>query len=198
MPEVPRVQTVLEAQPTANELVAALRDAGEKVTQQQGELLLAHMWFETRAGDAAYNWNAGNIATSDTKPDVPYYRPPWFELAPDASPTLRSLHAQMLKGQAPRAFRAYDDLTAGVNGYVLALKRMFPALLEASRTGDPDNFAYAIESSKYTPSLPAGVAQTLRNLMAKFRKADLFAGLPLYLKLPLSAAVSCCFCSYSG
>ena len=66
----------------------------------------------------------------------------------------------MLQGKAPRAFRAYATLEAGMGDYVGQIFTSFKPIVEAARTGDAQAMARAIVTSRYTPDAPAGTAHS--------------------------------------
>jgi len=170
MSEQARVRTPI-AMPTAGRLLLAAFGGG--LSQHQAALLLAQVALETAQGAACDNNNLGNLTGTF---NGFFFRPAWFELAPDASPKLQALHAAMLKGQAPSQFRAYPEPLLGAIDYAKLIKARFPSILAAAAANDPDGMASAIKSSGYTPDLPAGVGASLRSLRDKF--LPLFADLP--------------------
>ena len=142
-------------------------------SREQAALLLAQLMLEIANGAACYNWNVGNITSRESGT---FYRPVWWTITPESSPRMVQLHNAMLKGSAPRAFRAYSSLSAGVADYVAELGD-FPSLLAASETGDPDEFAAAIKTSRYTPDAPAGTANSIRSMQRKYLADGLFTSL---------------------
>lgn len=184
MPEIPRVNTPISEAAAADELGAALRAAGEVPNGDQARLLLAQIWLETARGQSCQNHNVGNITTRDNS-SADFYRPPWFAVDESSSPHLHALHEAMLKGEAPRAFRSFDDFRRGFAAYVWELQHQFPTLLAAARTGDPQAVGNAIRSSHYAPDAPAGTGSSLAALAKEFEARGRFTDLP---KAPAPAA----------
>jgi hypothetical protein len=183
MPEIPRVSTPISEAAAADELVHALEAQGETPNQAQAALLLAQLIFEG-AIVACKNHNVGNITTtSDASKD--FFRPIWFDLADPEIPALKpadkakivALHEQMVKGKAPRAFRSYDDFTAGFHDYVWELIHQFPDIIAAARRGDADAMAAAVKKH-YTPDAPSSLPATLASISAAVLARGRFAQLP--------------------
>jgi hypothetical protein len=114
--------------------------------------MLSLIWIETASGRAVKNHNLGNITSSETR-EGDAWRPPWFDFdgGDPAAMTDRNLalHEEMLKGRAPRAFRAYGSAELGAADFVRQLRSSFPEVLEAAELGDPDVFRIAL-SQKYS------------------------------------------------
>jgi type II secretory pathway pseudopilin PulG len=162
----------------AVELEAALRKAGvTDLHQDMAALLLAQLAFETGNGTACDNRNVGNITTSD-RTSRTFFRPAWFTVTPESSPRLRELNAAMQKGQAPRAFVAYQDFVDGFRDYARELRTQFPTIIAAASTGDAQATAAAIKSSNYTPDAPSSLGATLDSLRRGFLAKGLFSSLP--------------------
>ena len=175
MTEVARVRTALSDTTAAPLLVTALRAAGVQPTREQGRLLLAQLRFEGLG--ACNNHNVGNITTSDTS-SRDFFRPTWF-LPDDPNDAQQAkLHAAMLTGRAPRAFRSYPDFAAGFADYVHELISRFPSILSAAATGDATATAAAIKSSGYTPDAPSSLASTLTSIVREFDSRGLLVELP--------------------
>lgn len=143
----------------------ALRASMPGIDRESAALLLALIWVETARGTGCFNWNVGNITASDAWGGGAW-RPPWF--APSADPHMADLHAKMLAGQAPSAFRAYDSLTDGFADFVRVLKHTFPTVLDAARTGDAASFVSALHDSRYSTDYNARHIPTFRDLSAHF------------------------------
>lgn len=150
----------------------ALRASMPGIDRESASLLLALIWVETARGHVVNN-NVGNITASDAWPGGAW-RPPWF--APSSDPHLAELHARMLAGQAPSAFRAYDSLPEGFADFARVLQHTFPSVLEAARTGDAAAFVSALHDSRYSTDYNARHIPTFRDLSAKF--ASLVASFP--------------------
>jgi len=183
--EVPRVRTALADTTAAPLLLAALRGAGVQPSREQARLLLAQLRFEGLG--ACNNHNLGNITANDQKPGD-FFRPVWFTIDGNPEPgspwatnkaRLLELHALMLAGKAPRAFRSYVDFAAGAADYVRELQTQFPSILAAAATGDAQATANAIKTSGYTPDAPSSLGSTLATIVRDFDARGIFAELPL-------------------
>ena len=151
---------------TLEEIREALRAAG--VSGRPLRMLTTHVAIENGCGGGACtglaNNNLGNIslAEASTK-NAPHWRPPWYPSPTDETPELyRALHAQMLEGKAPSAFRAYDSLEDGARAYADLLRRRYPAMLNAPT---PEAFVKEWASSGYTYGLnEAATLRTFRQI----------------------------------
>jgi len=192
MHEVPRIRTPVSEPTAASALVSALAAVGEHPHQREAQLLLAQLWLETGRGSSCNNFNVGNITASD-RYEGGAFRPVWFdEPTLNSSTQMRHLHELMLKGQAPRAFRAYATLEAGMGDYVHNLNTTFKAIVEAARTGDALATAQAIKSSHYTPDIdPVAVSHTLDSIAKEFASRGTFAALPLAGASPPAVPPTC-------
>lgn len=166
---VPAVATQISAEHARD----ALRASMPGIDRESAALLLALIWVETGQGAACFNWNVGNITASDAWPGGAW-RPPWFSDV--STPKLAELHARMLAGQAPSAFRAYDSAPEGFADFVRVLKAQFPSVLEAARSGDAAAFVSALHDSRYSTDYTARHIPTFRDLSAHF--ASLVASFP--------------------
>jgi hypothetical protein len=165
---VPTVATQISAEHARD----ALRASMPGIDRDSAALLLALIWVETGQGHVVNN-NVGNITASDAWPGGAW-RPPWF--APSSDPHLAELHAKMLAGQAPSAFRAYDSLPEGFADFASTLKHSFPTVLAAAATGDAAAFVNALHNSRYSTDYNASHIPTFRMLEAKF--ASLVSSFP--------------------
>jgi hypothetical protein len=151
----------------------ALRASMPGIDRESAALLLALIWVETARGTGCFNWNVGNITASDAWGGGAW-RPPWFDNV--STPRLAELHARMLAGQAPSAFRAYDSLPDGFADFVRTLQHSFPSVLHAAATGDAAAFVAALHDSRYSTDYTAAHIPTFRELAAHF--AELVASFP--------------------
>lgn len=146
---VPRENTPLSATEARGFLVPAYVDTfGRAPEPQELPLLLALVWIETGRGKSVQNNNPGNLSASEHY-DGDAWRPPWFELTDASSPRDRELHDQMLKGEAPSAFRAYASAIEGFRDFTDHLKSSFPEVVTAAKTGDAEQLRLAL-SKKYS------------------------------------------------
>lgn len=180
MPEVPRTLTPITMATAAPLLESALQAAGvADLDRDMCSLLLAQIALEVSNGNACNNHNPGNITASDTG-TRDYFRPAWFSVTPQSPQNLQDLNAQMQKGQAPKAFRAYPDFPSGFNDHAATLAHQFAAIINAARTGDALQVAGAIRSSGYTPGINlTATAASLDSLRKGFLARGLFSDLPL-------------------
>jgi hypothetical protein len=174
--EVSTVRTPLDAKTTASVLERTLLKFGEVPSREECCLLLAHIWLETGRGLSCNNWNVGNLAGSSGD----YWRPPWFTVDANSSAKMVKLHADMLAGRQPSAFRAYSDLNAGMADYVrLILTSRYAPFLNAARQNDATAMARAITTTGYTVDAPPNLDQSLASLEADFLSRGLFETRPL-------------------
>lgn len=178
MREVPRVKTPVSTGAASQFLLAALVANGEQPHRQEAQLLLAQLWLETARGTACDNFNPGNI-TAGSKWTGDIFRPAWFTVTDKSSAKLKQLHALMLKGQAPNAFRSYDTFERGFADYVTQLLHTFPSIVRAARSADASAVARAIKSSGYAPDMQPGTDKSLDSLRAEFERGGVFRALPL-------------------
>lgn len=174
---VPRVSTPQSLAAIADALVNAyVVQFGREPDQTTAELLTAQIMVETASGQAIKNHSPGNISAS-ARWTGDAWRPPWFdEPTETTSARDRALHAAMLEGKAPSAFRAFRTLEDGMADYVHTLARQFPIIL-AART--PSELAQAIFDSGYTRDhTPSETSPTLHALVGRVREAGLFDALP--------------------
>lgn len=184
MQVVARINTPLGRESTALAVQRAWFDVlGMAPEQNALALVLALVWIETGAGDSCFNWNLGNITAGESY-GGDAWRPPWFEPGDDANARTLRLHELMLKGQAPRAFRAYASLDAGAHDLMLRLEHDFPEVLDAAASADPDTFREAL-AEKYSHDYQ-NKAST-RTLAALMRE---FGGIPKASMRPPPAAGS--------
>ena len=196
MGEVSRTVTPINEADGAACLIAAYRAVmGDLPEQSTAALLLAQIFLETNNGKSMVANNPGNLTVNTSGPpdftvtsNADYWRPPWFAEPTDATGAQvgwnnvrnEELHKKMLAGKAPAAFASYATRELGFRTYVDWLKRKFPSIIKAAKTGDPDATAKAIKASGYCPDCePVGTAKTLRLLAATFTAKGLFRELPL-------------------
>jgi hypothetical protein len=154
----------------------------------EAALLLALVWIETKHGDSVQNFSPGNITAGETyQGDA--WRPPWFELGESPTPRNRDLHEQMLQGKAPRAFRAFPSLEAGMRDFVQTLRTSFPEVLVAAKGADPDAFREALSQRYSGDYRNTAATATLTSFMREFGgspKASRSPGLPPARSAPVA------------
>lgn len=170
---------------TALEALGSLLTVMPNLSRQSATLLLALIWVETGRGNVVQH-NVGNL-TAGASWTGAVWRPPWFELKPDASPRLQTLHALMLQGKAPSAFRAYETSEAGFRDFANVLNRQFPEVLAAATTGSADQLVNALKR-RYSADYGKSHVQTFQRLQAEF--APLTAGMPAGTVAPAGANLS--------
>jgi hypothetical protein len=143
---VPRVTTPLAAADAASVVVRAYRELfGQDPTKRALVSMLSLVWIETARGTSVKNNNLGNISAGESFPGDAW-RPPWFDFDGGTAITDQNikLHERMLRGEAPKAFRAYATREAGALDFVRQLRGSFPEVLAAAELGDPDAFREAL------------------------------------------------------
>jgi len=180
---------LVEAPDAARMLVDAYgaERGGRKPPLPWAELTLAQIWFEnggTKDSPARfYHGNVGNISCDDES-GVPFYRPPWWDPAPDAPARLLRLHDCMKYGHdangkpcsAPKAFHAFPGGVAeGMRYYVhFVMQRGYAPMVRTAESGDAEAFAEAIRTTRYCPDCPMSLGATLAGLRDGFRRAKVF------------------------
>ena len=140
MQVVARTPTPLPLQSIPGLVEAAFAALGTRITGVQRVNLAALVALETARGRSVQNGNVGNVTAP---PDYPgkVWRPTWFELGPESSPRDVSLHAAMLAGKAPSAFRAYASPEDGARDFArLLLTSRYAPLMKAAASTDVDAF----------------------------------------------------------
>ena len=173
---VPRVNTPKTLAEIARALEAShQRIFGLPLSRGGAELLTAQILIETANGKSIQNNSPGNVSAS-AKYSGDAWRPTWFEEpTEETSARDRALHAKMLAGGAPSAFRAFASFDLGVDDYLRILKRNFPAILLAK---NPRQLAEAIFNSNYTRDVTPNQSEPgLRRLVEDVRRAGVFSHL---------------------
>lgn len=173
---VPRQNTPVAPVDAERYLVQAVTArTGAPPSRQVARLLLALFAEETGNGTQAQNYSPGNVTASAAWAGDAW-RPPWFDVTPESSPRDQNLHAKMLQGQAPSAFRAYDSWPEGFANWWDVLVKSFPEVVAAAATGDPVEFTRAL-SKKYSRDYANPAAETqMTRLAAQYD--PLLGGLP--------------------
>jgi len=124
----------------------------------------------------------GNLTAYQGYPKI--WRPDWYDLEeieaiPDEArqQKLRGLHAAMLAGKAPSAFRAYDTMTEGMDDFVKRLFADFPEVVEAAETGKASEMVKAL-SRKYSADYGSDHVPVFASLQKGFGERQVFAALP--------------------
>jgi len=195
MTQVARTPTPLTRDETAARFVPAYRAVfGANPDRNRAEMLLALAWLENANGQAFIQFNWGNLSVRPSDA-VLFWRPPWFDLAevealPEGSKKARLLdvHARMVAGKAPQAFRAYRSHEEGLAAWLRLLKDR-PSILAAATSGDPVAFAHAIYSTKYCPDQECRDAgPSYGRLRDQIRKAGYFAALDVQSRASSSSS----------
>lgn len=170
----------------AAQAVAALRRAWpQPLTRDEAALLLSLVAIETANGKSVQNFSPGNITASEHY-NGKAWRPPWFPDQPEgASARNIQLHADMLAGKAPSAFRAFDTLDQGFADFARVLQADFPAVVAAAKVGDPDGFRVALSQGYSGDYKNPASTVTLQRYKAMF--LPMFGDLPAGDAAPLSA-----------
>lgn len=165
--------SALKTPHTLDEVWEALAKAAPDWTVREREYAAALVWVETARGKSVIRDNVGNLMAAGFVNGREvfswknnYWRPSWF--ADESS----QLHAKMLKGEAPSAFRAYSDFTAGMSSFVALLNRdRYAPLKVAANSDDPLAYALALSSSGYSRDYNKAHAPTFRSIVAEIRAA---------------------------
>lgn len=172
--EVPATKTPVTEYQASVYLVVALTNALQSALPERVAVYsMALAWVETARGQALIQNNAGNL-TAGSGWTGDYWRPPWYP--EDHDPKYDALHAKMLAGQAPNAFRAYPDPQAGWNAFAYEVVRR-PTLVAAMNADDPSAVVQALHDT-YSGDYGSKHVDTFRKLVAEFRSRNLFGGLP--------------------
>lgn len=158
---VPATVTQLTAAEAAGHLVAAL----PRLSRDAALLVLALCWVETGRGKAI-QWNPGMVTAAENYQGYAW-RPPWYEDRGDLTPRMRTLHELMLKGKAPKAFRAYQSASEGFKDWAAVLTKRYQNVLQAASTGDPSRFVAELKkgySADYGPAHVKTFAHLQREL----------------------------------
>lgn len=182
MAEVPSQKTPISLTDAAGLLVPALeKRLHRQPYRQMAKMFLAQLWNETARGLSSIGHALGNIMAAGFTNGVEhfvwsgdYWRPPWFR------DVTHPLHADMLAGKAPSAFRAYASHALAMDDYAnTVLGQKYHELAKAAETGDPLIFAKAVSSTGYTYGLDIpGTAKQYALFAASFDAAHLFDTLP--------------------
>jgi hypothetical protein len=148
--EVPPTLTPLNPTTFPDRIRAAFRELGLNLGDNQAKALASLVYLETGGGKQVICYNVGNLAAPEGYAG-PAWRPPWYDPPTDATERLRRLHAEMLAGRAPSAFRAYSSEASGWRAFAALLSTArYANVLAAARTADPDQFRRAL-STHYSP-----------------------------------------------
>lgn len=143
------IRTPLPAELAARELARAWREtAGDPLTVAGTRLLLSLVWVETELGIKAWNYSPGNFATSKNWVGLAW-RPSWYLVSNKSSARDIKLHADMLAGRQPGAFRAYDGWVSGFDDFASTMRARFPEVIKAANAGNVTDFRIAL-ASKYS------------------------------------------------
>jgi|WetSurMetagenome_2_1015567.scaffolds.fasta_scaffold225551_2 hypothetical protein len=166
---VPATQTPLTAESSAEWLNQSIA-----LDREQGPLIAALIWVESGAGNLTQH-NPGNVTASE-RWEGKAWRPPWYEPPADnATQKIKDLHLKMLRGEAPKAFRAFDDFAQGYADFARVLQTNFPAVLTAASSGDVPTFVTEL-SRKYSKDYGPRHYPAFANWQGKMR--HLFQHLP--------------------
>src|SRR5512139_950637 len=119
--EVPATATPVSEYEASVYLVVGLTQALQDAPSEQVAVYsMALAWIETARGRSLIQNNPGNITTTAGAAGS-YWRPPWYPEVHAAK--YNGLHAAMLAGTAPSAFRAYPDPQSGWNDFAREIVR---------------------------------------------------------------------------
>jgi hypothetical protein len=165
---VPRLPTPLALASLPGVIEAAFGQLGSRLTPIQRVNLAALVAIETNRGRSVQNGNVGNISAGESF-SGPVWRPPWFEVTEASSPRDVALHAAMLAGRAPRAFKAYGSVQEGAKDFArFLLQPAYAPLMRAAASSDVDAFRAelaALYSGDYkNPAATRSLAQLVAEL----------------------------------
>ena len=185
---VPRLSTPVGMQALPDLIEGAFHVLGTRITPTQKVNLGALAALETARGRAIFNGNIGNISAGETYAGH-VWRPPWFEVNDASSLRDVTLHAEMLAGRAPRAFRAYESVQQGAVDFArLLLGKAYAPLLRAADGNDADAFRREL-AARYSPDYKnAAATRNLEKLRAELGGAPPGAGGVAALALLVAAA----------
>ncbi len=181
---VPRVQTSLTAKALAALVYAGFVAAGTMPTLALVEIIAAMIWVETAKTAGAFGFGWGNMSVAGFSGGVEHstwtgkaWRPPWFDLATCRTPRDLTLHGQMLAGQAPSAFAAYDSAALGMAGLLSFLAHRIPDMIKTAARGDLAGFAASYHAHYAQGEQSAQAERAFDTARAELRAAAAFDGL---------------------
>jgi hypothetical protein len=128
---------------------AGLQMLAPELSDDGRALLIRHLQIEHgQPLGNVFNFNVGNITSNE---DGVFWRPPWFTVTDASSERDKQLHALMVLGKAPKAFRAHGDLLDGIDDYVRQLQTKFPTVWAAVEKHDGSAMARELVKSGYCP-----------------------------------------------
>jgi hypothetical protein len=146
--------------------------------------LLALSAVETAHWQSMIGWNVGNVSCKASDA-YDYWRPPWYP--DDHEPQYSALHAQMVAGKAPRAFRAYASLASGVDAFVYEVMRR-KELVIAMQSGDATKVVHALNATNYSKDYQSSHVPTFEKLRVEFELQ--FMNLPVESVRPVDRTSS--------
>lgn len=175
---VPRTPTPLAFYAIPALIDAAFRAKGKVLSPVQRANLATLVAIETARGSAVQNYNIGNITAAESYHGSAW-RPPWFDVDASSSERMLALHASMIAGKAPRAFRAYESHEQGALDFAsLLLASGYASLMRGAESSDPDVFRRAL-AERYSKdySNPKATA-ALRQLQQEFGMQSVSVSVP--------------------
>lgn len=176
--EVPATRTPVTQAQAASYVIDGLRaKLNREPTEQEAVFTWALAMVETANGQSVIQNNAGNVSCYDDGRgwSGDFWRPPWFSEQHD--PKYSSLHAAMLAGKAPRAFRAYPSQKAGWGDFAREVARR-KSLLDAMNADDPAQVVQQLHDTNYSKDYGEKHVATFSRLAETARTAGWFAALP--------------------
>jgi hypothetical protein len=172
------VTPVSESEAVALLSVALTDVLGSPPPENVALLFLALAMVESANGKKVVANNPGNLFARGYRNGAEYsvwagdyWRPSWFD------DVTAALHAKMLTGDAPSAFRAYDTPSEGWRDYIaLLLTPAKRSVLVAANAGDVSAFVTALHE-KYSADYTAKHESTFERLIAGYRAKGYFASL---------------------
>jgi hypothetical protein len=181
---VPTVYRALDPAETAGAVFAAFSLPGHPAPLSLVKILCALIWHETNGHPPGFG--IGNVAAAGfvNGEEVSSWtglawRPPWFEIDDSSSERNKTIHAEMLAGREPSAFRAFSSIGEAVGSWRALMVRRFQSMLEAAARGDVRAFAHAYRDSGYCGNCDPDAAEAaLNRRLGELEAKGAFAALP--------------------
>lgn len=170
---------------TARELFRVFSLPGRPAPGALVRILCALIWHETNGHPPGYG--IGNVSAAGFINGIEVsrwtglaWRPPWFsEPDENSSERNRTLHAEMMAGHEPSAFRAFSSLAEGLQNWRDLMARRFPTMLEAAARGDLSGFARQYRDSGYCGNCEPGASEAaFRRRLVELDQLGAFRDIP--------------------
>lgn len=170
--EVPATRTPISENDAQRDVTIVLTESLARVPPEPlCTWFMALAWVETAHGQSVVQNNLGNV-TAGASWSGDYWRPPWYPEPPPEK--YKELHARMLAGQAPRAFRAYPTSLDGWKDFAREFLRR-KSLVQAAMADDATAFVRALVDTGYSSDYKPEHVATFATLVQGFRAQGYFA-----------------------